>query len=471
MKVAFIFGKGIDGCGVTRGALFYEKWLAKHGHTTMVVDFNNGQVFGRAKDADWIGPMRRVEKSDTMAQMKPIIDEVNSCDIAIFHSHPTRKQDNFLERYREFLSKVDQPIVVIHDHSIAKTNINAIPQACEIFGMADIAVIQSLDGYSKQAYTTFDPGLKDFLIENPIWIDPHKYDSHRKSFKERIKHLLYIGRMSPIKDPAMICRIQPHMPGWDLSIIGCENSISSVSNYTGDLTTNQAPFIPEWRGMIRQYFLNKNNEYVATEKEMAKDWKIKSYDRYQYNWGMDQLGSSFASWCGYKLSDVDEYGSRMEYTMIESYLLTLPVINRHFAENARSPEGKLWGDYDCALVAQAKEEIQLSEELNRLYNNENEWNERTAACQELIYKFNDIDVIGQQFLDSILKHGKRKNKVNGIERICEFFPSAADRRKRGEIVMSSANSVLNKIPMIMVDGKQQPIKEKPVTTSLEDFFA
>ena len=41
MKVAFIFGKGIEGCGVTKGATIFEEWLVKQGHETIVIDFNN----------------------------------------------------------------------------------------------------------------------------------------------------------------------------------------------------------------------------------------------------------------------------------------------------------------------------------------------------------------------------------------------------------------------------------------------
>ena len=470
MKIAFIFGKGIDGCGVTRGAVIYEEWLRKHGHDTIVVDFDNGQSFGRAKEVDWIGQVHFVSKKDKEVSTS-IIDAVNACDIAIFHSHPTRKQSDYADRYREFVSKIDQPIVVMHDHSIAKTNINAIPQACELFAMADIAVIQSLDGYSKKAYTNFDPGLSDHLIENPIWIHPENYDKYRKSFEDRQKHLLYMGRMSPLKDPALICRIQPMMNDWDLSIIGCENSISSVSMYNDDLSINPAPYVPAFRPMIYQHTLGKDGQYRLSEAEASKNGKIKSYDKYRYDWGMGQLGSCFASWCGYKLSDADEYGYRMEYTMIESYLLTLPIINRHFAENARSPEGKFWGDYGCALVSCAREEQALADELHRLLNNKREWDERTKACQELIVKFNSIDVIGQQFLDRVLANGKRANKVNGLEVISEYFPSAAARRANGELVMSSANGTLTKTPMIMKDGKQEVVKESASTNSLEGFFA
>jgi len=185
---------------------------------------------------------------------------------------------------------------------------------------------------------------------------------------------------------------------------------------------------------------------------------------------MSQLGSSFASWCGYKLSDANEYGNRMEYTVIESYLLSLPIINRHFAENARSPEGKLWGEYDCALISQAREEKELAEKLNELRSNEKEWNERTEACRNLISKFNDIENIGQTFLDSVLLKGKRKNKINAMDVISEYFPSARERRARGEVIMSSAAGALSRRQLVMVDGKQQELKEPIITNTLDNFF-
>ena len=106
MRVAFIFGKGIDGCGVTRGALIFEKYLNENGHTTMVVDFDNGQSFGRAKNSQWIGEVYKVNKAEPDVNNK-IVNFVNSCDIAIFHSHPTRKQALFTDRYRRFLENID----------------------------------------------------------------------------------------------------------------------------------------------------------------------------------------------------------------------------------------------------------------------------------------------------------------------------------------------------------------------------
>jgi hypothetical protein len=186
---------------------------------------------------------------------------------------------------------------------------------------------------------------------------------------------------------------------------------------------------------------------------------------------MEQLGESMASWCGYRLKVPAEYGNRMEYTVLESFLLTLPVVSRHFAENAYSPEGKLWGEYDGFLISKAREEEALAEELNRIANNKDEWNERTTACRELVGKFNNIDVIGQQFLDFVLTKGKRSDKINFIEKVTEYFPSAVELRNKGEVLITSAGSVLTKTPFTLVDGKQNEIKApKDVGATLEGFF-
>ena len=469
MKIAFIFGKGIDGCGVTKGAHIYEDWLRKNGHDTIVVAFNNGQKFARAKYTIWKGPLYTIEETSLQQEIDSIATIVDSCDIAIFHSHPTRKQFAYVDRYREFVTKIKNPIVVIHDHAITKTNINAVPQMAELFSMADIGVIQSLDGFSKKAYTRVDPGISDRLIENPIWVFPNQYDQYRKSFEDRRKHFMYIGRMSSIKDPAMIPRIEPYLNDWELSLIGCEKSIASVTRLSESLETNPSPYVPEFIDKICIHNLNTAGNYNTPNLERKKiNPTINAYCSYKYEFGMSELGSSFASWCGYRLKDNSEYGHRMEYTMIESYLLTLPVISVDFSKNAYSPEGKLWGEYDCTLISEARQEKELADRLKSI--RKNEWNDRTTACQELIYKFNNIDVIGQAYLDFIIAKGKRNDKINFIDAIRDYFPSAAKYRNDGKILVTSANGVVNKIPAILNEGRQTVLKEIPQSTTLDSFL-
>ena len=246
--------------------------------------------------------------------------------------------------------------------------------------------------------------------------------------------------MSPLKDPAMICRIQPHMKDWKLSIIGCENSISSVSMYSEDLTINPSPYVPAFRPMIYQHSLNKDGGYnlnVITVKMVKLILMIVTF----MIGGMEQLGSCKASWCGYKLSNADEYGTRMEYTMIESFLLTLPIMNRHFADNAYAPDGRKWGAIEGPLISQAREEEELADIL--LSMGENEWNERTEACRKLIFDFNNIETLGAKFLSQVQAMGSR-SKISAIDRISEYFPDAPQLRKEGEIIMSSAVGTLKK---------------------------
>ena len=474
MKVAFIFGKGIEGCGVTKGANIFEDWLVSQGHETMVIDFDNQQKFGRAKDTDWKGTVLRVESNQDINDAKPILEQVNTCDIAIVHSYPTRKNGKYIDRFREFVEGIKDPIIVVHDHAITKNTINRQTQAAELFSLADIGVTQSFEGYSNECYLATDPGLEGRLMENPIWVRTGDYDKYRVDLSERSKHFMYMGRMSTLKDPGMICRIEPYLKGeWDLTLMGCERSISSIGDpESKTLATDPAPYHKSYQPKIRFIGTNSEGEHYLPAKEKEKtDTTITAYDSYKYDFGMGELGKSMAAWCGYRLGDPKEYGNRMEYTVIESFLLSLPVISRHFAENAVSPEGKKWGEYYGPLVSEATKEEELAAELNRIANDPEEWNKRSRACRELVYKFNDIEVLGPKFLNFVLTKGKRRNKIDFIDRISNYFPSARQRRDNGEIIVSTPGSVLTEKAYTLVDGRQFEIKEpKEVGATLEGFF-
>ncbi len=477
MKVAFIFGKGVEGCGVTKHANVFEEWLVSQGHETMVVDFDNKQKFGRAGDIKWLGDVRRVEASQSVDDAQPIVDEVNKCDIAIVHSFPTRRNPEYIDRFRIFVERIaNNPILVVHDHAITKNTINRQTQVGEFFALADIGVTQSYNGFSKECYVHHDPSFEDRIVENPIWLKPSYYDQYRLPFEERKKLFMHIGRMSTLKDPAMISRIEPYLKNdWELLFMGCERSISSIGDPNSTtLATDPSPYHRTYKPKILFISTAPDGTEYLTPREKEKDpanITMTAHDNYVYEFGMETLGSSIASWCGYRLSDPKEYGHRMEFTVVESFLLTLPVISKHFAENAYSPEGKKWGEYYGPLISEATCEKELAAELNRIYNDKDEWDARTAACREMVSKFNDIEVLGPKFLDFVLSKGKRKDKKDFIESISSYFPSARERRDKGEIIVSTPGSLLNEIPYTLVDGKQNEIKEviKP-TSTLSSFF-
>lgn len=464
MKVYFVFGKGIDGCGVTRGAILFERWLVENGNSTHILDFDNKQKMLRAKNSSFLGKVSRVEAGDVDVSDE-ILSEVNSSDIVIFHSYPTRKQSEYVERFRRFVEKVKNPIIVMHDHGVTQQNINSVPQCGEIFSYADILVTQSKDGLSHRAFTSFDPGLNGRVVENPIWFEPDSLEKYRSDYDSRSKSLIYLGRTSVIKDPCMICRVEPYLPkDWELLMVGCERSISFfptqsfIKKRTSIFPSN---FISDYKDRILYYCLDKNGNYNLTNWGKGKSGtdRIKIFDQYKYDHGMSRLGGSLASWCGYKLSDTREYGSRMEYTMIESFLLSLPVINRHFAENARSPEGKLWKEYPGPLISGRGEEEELASELIRISGSRSEWEERTEASRNLIGRFNDVNVLAPRFLREVLSMGKREDTRNPIDLMASWFPLAGRYRNDGYLIMSNTTNILKGLPTILKNGKQIEVKQ------------
>lgn len=463
MKIYFIFGKGIDGCGVTRGAILFEKWLVKNGNSTHVLDFDNKQKMLRAKNSSFLGNISRVEANDIDVS-EEIISDVNSSDIVIFHSYPTKKQDEYVERFRRFVEKIKNPVIVMHDHGVTQQTINSVPQAGEIFSYADVLVTQSEDGLSREAFTSFDSGLGGRVVENPIWFETESLDEYRLKFDDRSRSLIYLGRTSVIKDPCMICRIEPFLPEeWRLSMVGCERSISFFPPQDilrKRTTIFPSNYISDYKKKILYYSLDKNGNYKLSNWGSKREDidRIEILDQYKYTYGMERLGKSLASWCGYKLGDHKEYGRRMEYTMIESFLLSLPIINRHFAENAYSPEGKLWVEYSGPLVSQRGEEEKLAGELIRISESKSEWEERTDASRSLIKRFNDIEVLAPKFLEDILSMGKRTDKRDPLDLISRWFPDAKKYREEGHIVMSNTTNILKSIPTVLESGKQVQVK-------------
>lgn len=461
MRVHFIFGKGVDGCGVTRGCQLFEKWLVSQGHETHVLDFDNNQTFARGAVSQFEGERTVVGKKESEVSDE-VVAEVNKADVVIFHSYPTRKQFAFVERFRRFVYKIDGPVVVMHDHGVSASTINAIPQAGEIFSRADVLVAQSEGGATASAFGDFDPGLQGRIIENPIWLDTTELDEYDLPFDERRLMLNYTGRSSPIKQVGFLPQVVERLlnEGWRGEVVGAEPSINAIC----DDGRGEAIYQPCYRHLIQMWAIGKKGIGVIPPSRVKQgflsadvvDPPIVAQNIYAHAEGMTKLGSSMASWAGYRLTDASEYGVRMEYTQVEAFLLTVPIINTHFADNALSPEGKTWGSYDCALTGALGESERVADDLLRLADNEAEWTERHRACRELICRFNDISQLAPKFLDTIMEIGKRP-KADIVD-LVTWWPDFQAERDSGSIVMTSANAVSKKRKLILEGRKQTALK-------------
>jgi len=458
MKISFIFGKGIDGCGVTRGALIFEKWLRAQGHDTLVVDFDNEQGMSRADSANFIGDVFRIS-CDEERVSDDIVKVVDSCDVAVFHSYPTRKNYPYVERFRIFLEQIQNPIKVMHDHGVSSNTINMIPQAGEYFSHADVLVPQSYDGLSARAFVEFDPSLEGRVIENPLWIDPTRVAKYDLPFEERRKVFNYTGRSSPIKQPGLICKIIPQLldEGWRGELIGAERSINTVQDgHEG------CQYQPKYRHLIKFFTVNKVKAPTASPSRSGwvpgdhPDPPIVAYSKYEYDEGMTRLGSCLASWAGYRCLDPRDYGCRMEYTQIEAALLTVPIMNSHFVEHAHAPNGKSWKELDIFLSSDLDHIDELADTLRRLESNPKEWKERHEKAKAAIYEFYDVERLAPAFFDKVLKLGKKQASKTGLE-LLSWWSTAAEHRNQGDIIMTTASTCINKKRMVLVDGRQSEV--------------
>jgi len=456
MKVAFIFGKGIDGCGVTRGALIFEKWLIKEGFETLVVDMQNGMYMVRASMSKFVGPVLTVS-SEEKEVSDEIVKKVNDCDIAIFHSYPTRKVWTYGERFLNFVRKIEKPIKVMHDHGISTITINSVPQSGEIFSYADILVPQSSMGLSQRAHLKYDPSLVGRVIENPIWFEPKSLDKFDVPLEDRRKVINFTGRSSPIKQIGLICKVVPLIleAGWRGEIIGAERSINSVQegNDSAQYQPKYRHLIQMWAPTLKGLSLRQTGGYLPRE---VSDPPIYALDRYAYEDGMSRLGSSMASWAGYRLTNPEEYGYRMEYTQIESCYLTVPILNKNFAAEAYSPEDKHWADYDCFLTSSIDDYEQLAEDLIRLENNPKEWKERHECAQNIIIDFFDIENLAPKFMESVLTLGKKPASTNGLD-LMHWWTGAKQLK---ETVLTTPTVILGKKKMIMKGTTQREYKRE-----------
>src|SRR5574343_1260432 len=119
MKIEIIFGKGLDGCGVTRGAREIQIWGAIHGHTI--------KAYSLAERKFVRGTGHEMEYTDFLASDIPsLLPELEKFDIVYLNSYPAASNsketiDAFLY---ELVMKLKHPVIIGMMHELTMMNIN-----------------------------------------------------------------------------------------------------------------------------------------------------------------------------------------------------------------------------------------------------------------------------------------------------------------------------------------------------------
>jgi len=401
MKIAMIFGKGLDGCGVQRGAVEIATW-AQRNKAQFDIYFMKGRSFARAKGHSM--PIDPVEFKYT--EIPSLTDKLNSqYDIVILNSYPSSKHDPraVMAFYELLVKKIEKPIVVGMMHEIKKANIDAIPMILPILNYCDIVYNFSEKTFFSTEFSSYLPSkvLGQRTKRFKMWADLREIkknyrDKYDLSNKER--KLTYLGRWTSMKDPRRVLDLYPIMkdkdPSFKLALHGIERSIGA------------------------KYDIIDHPNSVYNLRFDGYDWGVNgvpTFGPYDYDDGMKLISTSLFGCSFYRLpKEPHNYGDRMEYTQIEIIGCgTIPVFDKHYGEHNFDSNGDRYIDNDYLAVWSSRDD--LGETADKLINIADSVAEqkkyRDASFDFIDREFNADKVLPSMF-DYILATGKDTNKFS-----------------------------------------------------------
>ena len=399
MKIAMIFGKGLDGCGVQRGAVEIATW-AQRNNVQFHVYSMKGRSFARAKGHSM--PIEPVDFKHT--EIPSLVEKLNSeYDIVILNSYPSSKHDPaaIIAFYENLVKKIDKPILVGMMHEIKKANIDAIPMILPILNYCDIVYNFSEKTFFSNEFSSYFPSknLGERTKRFKMWIDLTELKKNYRDvygLKDKDRKLMYVGRWTSMKDPRRVLDLYPIMqqkdPSFRLALHGIERSIGAKFDIID----------------------HPNSVYDLNFKEY--DWNVDgvpTFGPYNYADGMELISTSLFACSFYRLpKEPHNYGDRMEYTQIEIIGCgTIPVFDKHYGEHNFDSNGDRYIDNDYLAVWSSRDDLgETADKLISIANSPSEQKlYRDSSFNFIDREFNADNVLPEMF-DYILKTGKDHSK-------------------------------------------------------------
>jgi len=326
MKVAIILGRGVEGCGVTRCAIEFQrahpgtkifatldkKWGRRNG-----MDFECDEFIA----ADW-------------SQCERVIKEINeNFDLFVVHSipskdHPEECADNFVK----ILDEVKIKKAMIHvDHSVKSLHNNARLE--DICNRVDVIMTHSDTGVfakwlkkirNTTRFTTMGLGFNYDATRAQYWKPIELQDS---------KRLRWIGRSARWKGPDIILDFHQEelrSSGFCTILEGLEASIAYATVLYYDNHEKQKPRDVINKFRVRPEF-NENNKF--THGEEIYGGPAYCYPQYVNVECMERMSLSAFGSDLYHLNP-EQYGDNIENCHAECIATgTVPIFHKHFGDN------------------------------------------------------------------------------------------------------------------------------------------
>lgn len=448
MKIAIIFGKGLDGCGVEKYASIFQSY------TSCDVYTYKGKKFFRGGS--------HVKKyinfdDDNIVSLADKIN--NNYDIVIFNSMPNN--NGFSSKYVksfifDFVFKITKPITVYMMHEIKSITFDRIPMHVAVANHCDIVYnFSEKTDYVKQIRGVLDHKKERFKrFISPLEL---KYDS--LPFEEKEKRIVYAGRWTTMKGPIRLLNFTELDSEFDAKLIGIERSI----------------------GASQDVLRHKNCVYKLHTPKSYKEFlqcKENTLGDYLPDIGREIISKSLFGYSGFTLpKEPHNYGDRMEYSQAEIILYgTVPVFDKHYLENNYSSEGKPFIDYNFAIWSEKSDLSDALPKMIELANNKDMYDEYRKRGIEFIRREFSVDVVIPNMISEIKKIGKQQNYLSFNELLVKIYGSSNEfydmiRMFPENVPSLNIKDCLNK-ELSYYDGKKRVVwKEmKQKSSEIKNFF-
>lgn len=454
MKIAFVFGKGLDGCGVEKVGYEWHRYDPTNIHVYSLAERSFVRSGGHVKNAISFKPSEIPSIAKKLNEEYDVV-VINSCP------SPMHSRESVVSFYRDLVLKIEKPILVTMMHEIKRANFDRIPLHLAIANASDFVFnFSTKTDYAKDVSSVLtNKKLGERIARMKLPFTVSDYDKFMIPFEEKDKRIIYTGRWTTMKDPARLIDMYPLRGDMKMSIHGIERSIGA------------------------KFDIIDRSSYTAKFEKYEDGDVIQSFGPYEYQQGMNLLSKSMFGYSGFRLPrEPHNYGDRFEYTQMEIMAVgTIAVFDKHYGENNIDENGNRFIDNPQIAVWSDRKDLQgTMDQLLNIANSKTLYNQYIEAGRTFVHQETDSSIVIPRMLEHITKYGKQTDKWSHNEMLDKCYGQNVSEEFDGmmdtytpalgckEVEEKSISYFVNKKRIVMKSLKASKVKEE--SSSLEGFF-
>ena len=399
MKIAIVFGKGLDGCGVEKFGYEFQRYMPDD------VDIYDLQERGFTRSGGHIKDSISFKAEEIPEVAKKLNDNY---DIVMLNSYPSplHKQSTVKSFFEDLVLKIEKPILVGMMHEIKRMNFDRIPLHVPIANQCDIIFNFSTEtSYAKDISSILtDKKLGERIARMKLPFTVSDYEKYWVPFKDKRRSCIYASRWTTMKDPKRMVDMFNLDKDFHYSIHGIERSIGAKFDII-DITS--------WQDKFDGYDYDSDI--------------CQSFGPYEYEDGMNLISNSMFGYSGYNLpKERHNYGDRFEYAQMEIIAVgTVPVFDWDYGMNNVAEDGSTFISNPIAIWSNREDLNETKDKIHELSNDEAMYNDYLEAGIQFLRQEADASNVIPPMLKHIETVGKQTDKMSVNQLVEKCFGKTA----------------------------------------------